>query len=246
MQSTRVVLLGFAAAIAAAVGACQTDGGGSSNQDRGSCYVLIECAAQLEPSIWDAYMDTYGPFGTCWNAGVAQWQSCRDQCKAALESLNQVETCGTCTLLGDCAEFGPTAYCLQGYCAGGSTPDDGGADDETFGTTLETGDGDGDPTTTGDGDGDPTTTGDGDGDPTTTGDGDGDGDLPPNCGWDGGNGYYACGSQGEDPRGINPIECPGGLVEGDPCDTVRGIGCCDQNGDNWYCTEDQTLFLDDC
>lgn len=241
MHSTRVVLLGFAAAIAAAVGACQTDGGGSSNQDRGSCYVLIECAAELEPAVWDSYMDTYGPLGTCWEAGVAQWQACRDQCLAALEVLNETasETCGACTVPADCAEYGPTAYCLQGYCAGGSTPDDGGADDETFGTltTAEEAEDEAE---------DEDTTGDGDGDPTTTGDGDGDGDLPPNCGWDGGNGYYACGSQGEDPRGINPIECPGGLVEGDPCDTVRGIGCCDQNGDNWYCTEDQTLFLDDC
>jgi hypothetical protein len=99
------------------------------------------------------------------------------------------------------------------------------------------GDGDGDPTA-GDGDGDPTTTGDGDGDPTTTGDGDGDPQMT--CGWFEDPtlpGYY-CGGMGEDPNGMTPIGCPPGLVDGDPCGNVTGVGCCDANGDNWYCGDD--------
>lgn len=55
------------------------------------------------------------------------------------------------------------------------------------------------------------------------------------CGWDPGNMYYDCGFEGEDPNGMIPIACPDGLVEGDPCGPVPGEGCCDGNGDNWYC-----------
>jgi hypothetical protein len=239
--------------------------------------VLIECAAQLSPESREIYMDTYGPNGSCWNVGAAQWQQCRDACVTTLEALNQIamasgESCGTCTLLGDCAAFGPTAYCNQGFCAGGDTPEDSNADDETVGSGPETGDGDGDdatdegdgdgsPTTDeGDGDGEPTTDeGDGDGEPTTdegdgdgeptTDEGDGDGDPQTSCGWDAGFAYYACGGEGEDPNGENPIECPPGLVDGAACGEVTGIGCCDQNGDNWYCGDDGNstfLVVEDC
>jgi hypothetical protein len=103
------------------------------------------------------------------------------------------------------------------------------------------GDGDGDPTTgDGDGDGD-STTGDGDGDPTT---GDGDGDPGGNCGWWASEWGYYCGFQGVDPSGEHPYACPPGLVEGNPCGAVTGVGCCDQDGDNWYCADDgQEFFL---
>jgi hypothetical protein len=110
----------------------------------------------------------------------------------------------------------------------GDTTGDG--DGDTGDGDGDTGDGDGD---TGDGDGD---TGDGDGD---TGDGDGDGDPAGMCGWDAANMYYECGFEGADPSGTLPLECPDGLVEGDPCGTVTGAGCCDANGDNWYCGDDQ-------
>jgi hypothetical protein len=123
------------------------------------------------------------------------------------------------------------------------------------------GDGDGDPDTgDGDGDGDPTTgDGDGDGDEGDgdgdegDGDGDGDGDegdgdgdQQMSCGWNAGGspaGYY-CGFMGEDPGGT-PIECPPGLVDGADCGEITGAGCCDANGDNWYCGEDGegNLFL---
>jgi hypothetical protein len=114
---------------------------------------------------------------------------------------------------------------------------------DTLEAEGESGDGDGDPGTT-DGDGDPTTTGDGDGDPTTTGDGDGDGDGDAgdvgSCGWledPTFPGYY-CDGSGEDPMGVNPIECPPGLADGAPCGELTGAGCCDDNGDNWYCGMD--------
>jgi len=114
-----------------------------------------------------------------------------------------------------------------------------------------TGDGDGD--MTGDGDGDPAT-GDGDGDMTGDGDGDmtgdGDGDMTGGmCGWDEANMYYDCGFEGSAPDNTPPIECPDGLVEGDPCDVtgLTGAGCCDAEGNIWYCTEDtQTIFTATC
>jgi hypothetical protein len=127
------------------------------------------------------------------------------------------------------------------------------AEDETAGDgdgdgDMTTGDGDGDgDMTTGDGDGDMTTgDGDGDGEPgdgdgdMTTGDGDGDGDPQTSCGWFEDPtfpGYY-CGGSGEDPEGITPIDCPPGLVDGAACGEVTGVGCCDANGDNWYCGDD--------
>jgi hypothetical protein len=120
-----------------------------------------------------------------------------------------------------------------------------------------TGDGDGD-ATTGDGDGDPTGDGDGDGDPTGDGDGDGDatgdGDGEPAgmCGWieDPPPAGYYCGGDGEDPSGTNPLACPDGLVADEACGTVTGIGCCDAEGNNWYCGEDaegnQFLVREEC
>ncbi len=115
----------------------------------------------------------------------------------------------------------------------------------------ETGDGDGDGgpgTGEGDGDGDPTA-GDGDGDGDggdgdgdgdgDAGDGDGDGDLPSSCGWfedPDFPGYY-CGGSGEDPNGA-PIACPPNLVDGGPCGSLTGEGCCDGEGNNWYCGQD--------
>lgn len=70
------------------------------------------------------------------------------------------------------------------------------------------------------------------------------------CGWDPGNNYYECGFEGEDPSGTIPIACPDGLVEGDPCGNVPGEGCCDANGDLWYCGDngmgDTSLVFTSC
>ena len=121
------------------------------------------------------------------------------------------------------------------------------------GTTSTSGDGDGDATTgdgdgepaTGDGDGEPATTGDGDGEPATTGDGDGE-PAPAGCGWaPEGEGYY-CEGEGEDPSGMFPFACPEGIAEGDPCGDITGAGCCDANGDNWFCTVEGTLGFEAC
>jgi len=59
------------------------------------------------------------------------------------------------------------------------------------------------------------------------------------CGWDPSNLYYGCGFQGIDPDGV-PIDCPPGLAEGDPCSAtgLTGAGCCDAEGNNWYCGVD--------
>lgn len=67
------------------------------------------------------------------------------------------------------------------------------------------------------------------------------------CGWFVDGGYYECNNEGTDPGGT-PIECPDGLVEGDSCDTtgLSGAGCCDANGDNWYCTMEGTVFFNPC
>ncbi|MCA9698709.1 MAG: hypothetical protein KC431_14380, partial [Myxococcales bacterium] len=68
------------------------------------------------------------------------------------------------------------------------------------------------------------------------------------CGWDIGNGWYDCGFEGEDPEGTNPIGCPDGLVDGDPCENtgLTDVGCCDANGDNWYCAMGNVVFYNAC
>ncbi|MFZ6182910.1 hypothetical protein [Nannocystis pusilla] len=65
------------------------------------------------------------------------------------------------------------------------------------------------------------------------------------CGWSVDDAYYSCGFEGEDPEGMHAIACPAGLVEGDPCATsgLTGEGCCDENGDNWYCGNDMGMEL---
>ena len=148
------------------------------------------------------------------------------------------------TSLTACVVVTDDGTTLADTSTSGNTGDgDGDGDGATSGATTGDGDGDGDSATTGDGDGD------GDGD-SGDGDGDGDGDAG-SCGWDANAmppGYY-CGGSGEDPGGT-PIACPDGLVEGDPCGEVTGAGCCDGNGDNWYCGDDgmgnQTLVLEAC
>jgi hypothetical protein len=67
---------------------------------------------------------------------------------------------------------------------------------------------------------------------------------------------YICDGDGEDPAGGFPIDCPEGveLVDGGPCANgeamIEGPGCCDANGDLWYCQTDgqsePTLVTEDC
>jgi len=70
---------------------------------------------------------------------------------------------------------------------------------------------------------------------------------PVGCGWgpipgndEIPNGYQ-CGFEEEDPEGVHPIACPATamLESGLDCKTagVTGEGCCDANGDVWYCID---------
>ncbi|PCC72241.1 hypothetical protein SAMN02745121_01441 [Nannocystis exedens] len=70
-----------------------------------------------------------------------------------------------------------------------------------------------------------------------------------NCGWDPANLYYGCGGAGSDPDGVYPIDCPPNVAVGDPCTVdgeVNGIGCCMPNGDNYYCGNDNMVYMDAC
>jgi hypothetical protein len=65
---------------------------------------------------------------------------------------------------------------------------------------------------------------------------------------------YICGGEGEDPTGLMPSTCAEGveLVEGGDCGGemgITGVGCCDANGDVWFCADDgsgRQLFTQDC
>jgi hypothetical protein len=88
-------------------------------------------------------------------------------------------------------------------------------------------------------------------DETTAADETGD---APSCGWgliddpmvDEG---YLCGGEGEDPSDRYPIECPEGLEEGAECGELTGVGCCDAEGNVWFCWDEagtQTLVKEEC
>ena len=71
------------------------------------------------------------------------------------------------------------------------------------------------------------------------------------CGWDARTMAYACGFSGEAPSGNVPINCPeGGLFEGNlGCDLILPdayAGCCDANGDLWWCDEDNRFVREVC
>ena len=57
------------------------------------------------------------------------------------------------------------------------------------------------------------------------------------------NGYVCEGVQASDPDEIYPRECPPDLVSGASCGNVTGIGCCDANGDVWFCGGDDPGML---
>jgi hypothetical protein len=52
----------------------------------------------------------------------------------------------------------------------------------------------------------------------------------------GNSGAYECGGDGEDPNGKVPMDCPDVDLEvGGACGDVTRAGCCDGNGDVWFC-----------
>jgi hypothetical protein len=67
----------------------------------------------------------------------------------------------------------------------------------------------------------------------------------PACGW-GPTGEepisegYVCTGDGEDPDGNFPIDCPADvdLAVGGDCGPIQGQGCCDAQGDAWFCGDD--------
>ncbi len=86
-------------------------------------------------------------------------------------------------------------------------------------------------------------------DPTDTG-------GPVGCGW-GQTGApsvpegYVCGGDGADPNGTFPMDCPEDveLTEGAECGSIEGPGCCDSEGNVWFCADDGTgpvLYTEDC
>ncbi|KIG16953.1 Peptidyl-prolyl cis-trans isomerase PpiB [Enhygromyxa salina] len=119
----------------------------------GSCPILIECTAQSNNSdaLLTSYLDSYGEDGSCWKEGPYQWGACRDSCVAALDSLNALNqeqgqpSCGGCELDSDCAAFGKSARCEDGYCARRALGDIEIADTTDTGDTgTDTGDTDSD------------------------------------------------------------------------------------------------------
>jgi len=141
-------------ALGLGVGACSDDGtpSGFALIDRGSCDVLIACAGSLAPDARDAYEQTYGPNGTCWQTGVTNWPACRDFCASTLDTLNLVgmatgDTCGVCSSDSDCGKFGSGAECQGGICIGGDGIGGDGSGAEHADEGSDAG-GDGDPTCT--------------------------------------------------------------------------------------------------
>lgn len=77
--------------------------------------------------------------------------------------------------------------------------------------------------------------------------------LPRNCGWlqAGMVSYYDCNGEGLEPSMTYDINCPDEtlLLEGGPCGDISGIGCCDANGNNWFCgvfMGDESLWNVEC
>ncbi len=65
------------------------------------------------------------------------------------------------------------------------------------------------------------------------------------CGWgptgdEAGPEGYVCGGDGEDPSGMFPLLCPEAidLQVGAACSGIEGTGCCDAQGNAWFCGND--------
>lgn len=49
---------------------------------------------------------------------------------------------------------------------------------------------------------------------------------------------YVCDGSGGDPKGEWARACPEHpLAIGDPCGEITGVGCCDSDGNVWYCAD---------
>ena len=60
---------------------------------------------------------------------------------------------------------------------------------------------------------------------------------------------YVCGGDGEDPDARFAMECPADLEEGARCGQLTGVGCCDDEGNVWFCWDvggDQTIVKETC
>jgi hypothetical protein len=71
------------------------------------------------------------------------------------------------------------------------------------------------------------------------------------CGWVASEMFYDCGGDGEDPKGVAPIDCAETPVEGAPCDPIKGPitgvpGCCADASTAAFCLEDGTVSLMPC
>jgi hypothetical protein len=70
------------------------------------------------------------------------------------------------------------------------------------------------------------------------------------CGWDAVEMFYGCGGDGEDPKGVFPIDCAEEPVQGAPCDGLKGpiagVGCCTADGMNAFCLDDGTVDIVQC
>ena len=144
-----------------------------------------------------------------------------------------------------------SSACILSLGDDSSTDDVGTEDTTTDGTETGTDDGTDstDSTDSTDGTDDDVGTEGTDGDTEGT-DGTDDGTdtgVLPLCGWSDADEdkFYGCGFEGEDPGGM-PIGCPEGLVEGDPCGNLTGPGCCDADGNNWYCGEGDITVFEAC
>ncbi len=68
---------------------------------------------------------------------------------------------------------------------------------------------------------------------------------PEGCGWDEANEYNMCGGDSESEPAV-PMSCPAGLQPGGVCPInldVASYGCCDPDGDAWFCDEDWTTRI---
>lgn len=62
-----------------------------------------------------------------------------------------------------------------------------------------------------------------------------------NCGWFPGSEWYFCGSNIAHPD--FPVDCPVGLVMGEPCPPeLTFVGCCDMTG-TWWCQDGMISFM---
>lgn len=67
------------------------------------------------------------------------------------------------------------------------------------------------------------------------------------CGWSGDVDTYACGGEGLDVSGVQPRDCPYELSVGAPCGDLEPFqGCCDLDGDNWWCSPMEGMQLELC